>query len=115
MGTRMLFFWSVKKQDWLSKRVDLSAAKLYILQLLDYDVFSKTLIMSVKDIGDWIIVNKTIKVKKRIVFNPRAFCWDTGKSLFLKKATLVVCGLEKKRIVFYFSKNRHTTWLIKNY
>lgn len=67
------------------------------------------------EIGDWIIMQYQVKVKTRRVWNPRAFCWDSGKNLFGKRATIVKCeiGSSKKRQVFYFAANRYTTWLLR--
>lgn len=67
------------------------------------------------DIGDWVIMKNQVKVKTRRVWNPHAFCWDSGKNLFGKRATIVKCeiGSSKKRQVFYFAANRYTTWLLR--
>jgi len=70
------------------------------------------------EVGDWMILNRTVKtVEKRICLNPGAFCWDSGKRLFLKPATVVhtlITGpgdpLKEK---FYFEPKRYTAWLLK--
>lgn len=72
-----------------------------------------------EEIGDWMIRERTVEVcEKRVCFNPRAFCWDSGKRLFLKPVTVVhtmITGpgdpLKEK---FYFEPKRYTTWLLKN-
>lgn len=71
------------------------------------------------EIGDWMIKKRTVKVyEKRICFNPSAFCWDSGKRLFLKPAMVVKTVIEGPgdplRETFYFEPKRYTTWLLKN-
>ena len=70
------------------------------------------------EVGDWMIRERTVKVcEKRICFNPRAFCWSSGKSLFLRPATVVntlVAGPgDPLKETFYFEPKRYTIWLIK--
>lgn len=71
------------------------------------------------EIGDWMIKNRAVRVnKKRFCFNPRAFCWNSGKSLFLKPATVVKTVIEGPgdplKETFYFEPKRYTVWLLKN-
>jgi len=71
------------------------------------------------EIADWMIRERKVKViEKRICFNPTAFCWDSGKRLFLRPVTVVhtvVTGPgEPLKETFYFEPKRYTTWLLKN-
>lgn len=71
-----------------------------------------------EEIADWMIRERTVEVKgKSICFNPRAFCWDSSKSLFLKPVTVVhtlVTGPgEPLGETFYFEPKRYTAWLLK--
>lgn len=71
-----------------------------------------------EEIANWMIQERTVEVKgKSICFNPRAFCWDSGKSLFLKPATVVhtvVTGPgDPLRETFYFEPKRYTARLLK--
>ena len=71
------------------------------------------------EIGDWMIKKRAVKVyEKRICFNPGAFCWESGKRLFLKPAMVVKTVIEGPgdpvRETFYFEPKRYTTWLLKN-
>jgi len=74
----------------------------------------------VEKIANWMIRERTVKVReKSICFNPCAFCWDSGKSLFLKPVTVVHTviiafhddlALEEK---FYFEPKKYTARLLK--
>ena len=71
------------------------------------------------EIADWMIRERKVKVlEKRICFNPRAFCWDSGKRLFLRPATVVhtlITGQgDPLKETFYFEPKRYTHWLLKN-
>lgn len=65
-----------------------------------------------ESLADWIIKNCQISKKTSRVLNPRAFCWHSGKNLFGKKATIVVCDIEGYRNRFYFAKGNYTLWLM---
>lgn len=72
-----------------------------------------------EEIVNWMIRERTVEVcEKRICFNPSAFCWDSGKSLFLKPVTVVhtvVTGPgDPLGETFYFEPKRYTAWLLKN-
>jgi hypothetical protein len=72
-----------------------------------------------EEIANYMIRERTIEVcEKRICCNPHAFCWASGKSLFLKPATVVhtlITGpgdsLKEK---FYFEPKRYTVWLLES-
>lgn len=71
-----------------------------------------------EEIANWMIRERTVEAKeKSICFNPRAFCWDSGKSLFLKPVTVVhtlVTGPgDTLKETFYFEPKRYTAWLLK--
>lgn len=71
------------------------------------------------EIGDWMIRERTVKTEnKRFCLNPRAFCWATGKGLFLKPATVVhtlITGPgDPLKETFYFTPKHYTVWLMKN-
>lgn len=75
----------------------------------------------VAEIANWMIRERTVKVReKSICFNPCAFCWDSGKSLFLKPVTVVHTviqpphddlALEEK---FYFEPKKIHCAAVKN-
>jgi hypothetical protein len=71
-----------------------------------------------EEIADWMIRERTIEVKgKSICFNPRAFCWDSGKRLFLKPVTVIHTMItdpgDPLKETFYFEPKRYTMWLLK--
>jgi hypothetical protein len=77
---------------------------------------------SLENIGDWLIKERTEKIIERRMFNPRAFCWATGKSLFLKKSVIVVSEIDGPGVgrgppvveKFCFSPKQYTLWLLKH-
>lgn len=74
---------------------------------------NKSMADSMQSLGDWIITNKSYKIKNKRIWNPSAFCWDSGQNLFGKKATVIYCMIGNKPDKFYFKKSRYTAWLIK--
>jgi hypothetical protein len=81
-------------------------------------MFKNTFILEVEDMADWMIRQRTVEVNEnRICFNPRAFCWESGKRLFLKRATvvhtLVIGPGDPLKETFYFEPKRYTMWLLK--
>lgn len=71
-----------------------------------------------EEIGDWMIRERTVEVcEKRVCFNPRAFCWASGKRLFLKPATVIHTMItgpgDPLKETFYFEPKRYTMWLLK--
>lgn len=71
------------------------------------------------EISNHMILNRREKVvDKRICLNPFAFCWDSGRSVFLKPVTVVHTIIygpgEPLREKFYFETKRFSLWLIKN-
>lgn len=70
------------------------------------------------DIANWMIRERTIGVdENRLCFNPWAFCWSSGKRLFLKRATVVHTEItgpgDPLKESFYFDPKRYTIWLLK--
>ena len=88
--------------------------RLDVIKKIGKDMYSPDTV----EIADWMIRNRTDRVsQKQICFNPRAFCWSSGRSLFLKPVTVVhtlVTGpgdpLKEK---FYFTPKHYTLWLMK--
>lgn len=71
-----------------------------------------------EEMTEWMIRERTNEVKEnRLCFNPFAFCWDSGRRLFLKRATVVhtlVTGPgDPLKETFYFEPKRYTLWLLK--
>jgi hypothetical protein len=73
---------------------------------------------SFETIGDWMIRERVKKTVERRSFNPKAFCWASGKSLFLRKSVLVISEIQGPGdpVVewFYFKPSQYTLWLLKD-
>jgi len=72
-----------------------------------------------EEIGNWMIRERTVETtEKQVCLNPRAFCWATGKGLFLKPATVVhtlITGPgDPLKETFYFSPGDYTLWLLQH-
>jgi hypothetical protein len=70
-----------------------------------------------EEISNWMIRKRSVKVDdNQLCFNPTAFCWSSGKRLFLKRATVVhtlITGPgDPLREKFYFDPKRYTLWLL---
>lgn len=107
------------KLRWLAANEHKSTYWSQWLKLHDMrDIGRKMYNPDTEEIGDWMILNrKTQVVEKKICFNPRAFCWDSGKRLFLKPVTVVHTVItgpgDPLKETFYFEPKRYTTWLLK--
>ena len=86
-------------------------------------------IKQIREIGDftegseiminWMIRTRTVDTRQvRYCLNPRAFCWSTGKSLFLKTATIICTEISgpgsKVTEKFYFTPGEYSLWLLRN-
>jgi hypothetical protein len=69
-------------------------------------------------IGDWMIRDRVKKISERRSFNPRAFCWATGKRLFLRNSVIVICEITGPGTPaiqrFYFTPRQYTLRLLKD-
>jgi len=72
-----------------------------------------------EEVSNWMILFRCVKTsEQRVCLNPRAFCWATGRRLFLKPATAVYCEItgpgDPVRETFYFVPKEYTMWLLSN-
>lgn len=72
-----------------------------------------------EEVANWMIKHRTVRVTERsICFNIRAFCWASGKRLFLKPVIVVHTQItgpgEPVDEKFYFEPKQYTVWLLKN-
>jgi hypothetical protein len=80
-------------------------------------------------IANWAIKNKRFKFRTGRVYNPYAFCWLSGKSMFLKTAAVCWVSLESEDsetpgwsrvgpwspfIKFYFNPEEYLIWILSN-
>ena len=71
-----------------------------------------------EEVANWMIKNRTVRVEEiSICFNIRAFCWDSGKRMFLKPVTVVHTQIDGPgdpvKEKFYFEPKHYTLWLMK--
>lgn len=72
----------------------------------------------VEGIANWMIKERVVSVKENcICLRPGAFCWATGHSLFLRRATKVTTAIDgpgdRLWETFYFIPKQYTLWLLK--
>ena len=67
-------------------------------------------------ICDWMIKYRTMDTNDCRCFNPFAFCWYTGKNMFLRKATTVMTVVDGPgdiiRQKFYFKPKYYTVYML---
>jgi hypothetical protein len=111
-----------RKEKWLVKYEWRRHYLAFILPMAEVYVMNKqtTYSPSLETIGDWLIKERTTKTIERRVFNPTAFCWATGKSLFMKKSVIVVSEIGGPGVgppvveKFCFSPKHYTAWVLKH-
>jgi hypothetical protein len=114
-----------RKEKWLVKYDQQRHYLAFILPMEEVYAMTKetSYSPSLETIGDWMIRERTTKTIERRVFSPTAFCWATGKSLFLKKSVIVVSeigvhagnGLGPPVVEkFCFSPKHYTAWVLKH-
>jgi hypothetical protein len=109
-----------RKEKWLVKYEWRRHYLAFILSMEEVYAMTKETCYSpsFETIGDWMIRERTKQTIDRRLFRPGAFCWATGKSLFLKKSVIVVTevGGPGQPVVekFYFSPKQYTLWLLKD-
>ena len=67
-------------------------------------------------ICEWMITERTVDICDVRCFDPRAFCWHSGKSVFLRKATRVTTLVEGAgypiKQLFYFVPKQYTVYTL---
>ncbi len=74
-----------------------------------------------KDDMTWLVKNRSKVMYEGLCWNPTAKCFQSNKSLFLKKSIMIETDLNytklpkmKKQISVYFSPKQYTLWCMKN-
>jgi len=88
--------------------------KLYEMRTIGRKMYNP----DTEEIADWMIRERRVRSEEKpVCFNFRAFCWASGKRLFLKPVTVVHTKIDGPgdpvREKFYFSPKHYTLWLMK--
>lgn len=107
------------KKDWILRNQHKSVLWTLRMPLEQIKSIAGSYSPDVCEIADWFILHNDIKVKEnRFCFNPMAFCWSSGKLLFLKRSIIVHTSVDVigDNITgkFYFDPSQYTLWLLKN-
>lgn len=78
------------------------------------DPFADALSPSVIEMTTWMIKNRKVSQREKLILNPMARCWHSNKKLFGKRAIRIVCWLDQThKVTFYFGKKDYLFWLMK--